>query len=322
METGEVARLLSSRGLPKSLLEKAWRTRLRYRGWEMRFYHPHPRFPTVSVTGNRCALQCRHCGGRYLEGMVPIDSPRKLIEFSLNLEQRDGVGLLVSGGCTPEGRVPLEGFLDALQWIKEHTGLIVNIHTGLVDERRAEELASTGIDIASVDVVGSNQTIRRVYGLEATVEDYRRTLQSLMDTSIPAVVPHLCVGLDHGRIVGEAKALEIIQEARPRQVDIIALIPTHGTPMENAQPPTPMNVAKVIALARLLLPEASISLGCMRPRIERESLETLCLRAGADRMVLPSRATRNWAESQGLKILELDGCCSIPEKLEARALRA
>ncbi len=321
METGEVERLLSSRGLPKSLLEKAWRTRLRYRGREMRFYHPHPRFPAVSITGNRCALRCRHCGGRYLKGMIPIYSPGKLIEFSLNLEQRGGVGLLVSGGCTPEGRVPLEGFLEALQWIKEHTGLIVNIHTGLIDERRAEELASTGIDIASVDVVGSNETIRRVYGLEATVEDYRRTLQSLMDTSIPAVVPHLCVGLDHGRIVGEAKALEIIQEARPRQVDIIALIPTHGTPMENVQPPTPMDVAKVIALARLLLPKAGISLGCMRPRVDRESMEILCLRAGADRMVLPSRAAREWVKAQGLRILDLNGCCSIPEEMESRALR-
>ncbi|RLI08785.1 radical SAM protein, partial [Candidatus Bathyarchaeota archaeon] len=218
--------------------------------------------------------------------------------------------------------VPLERFYDALRWIKENTELIINVHTGLIDEEGAEELASTGIDIASVDVVGSDETIRRVYGLRATVEDYRKTLNSLMETSIPAVVPHLCVGLDYGRILGEAKALEIIWEAQPRQMVILALIPTPGTPMEEVRPPPPRDVAKVTSLARLLMPETSISLGCMRPRAERESLETLCLKAGADRMVLPSRATRSWAESQGLKILELDGCCSIPEKLEARALRA
>ena len=318
----EVQRFLSWEELPKTLLEEAWRVRLRHRGREIRFYHPLPHFPAVSITGEWCALRCKHCMGKYLQGMTPIRSPEKLKEFSIRLEERGGVGILVSGGCTPDGRVPLERFYDALRWIKENTELIINVHTGLIDEEEVEELASTGIDIASVDVVGSDETIRRVYGLRATVEDYRKTLNSLMETSIPAVVPHLCVGLDYGRILGEAKALEIIWEAQPRQMVILALIPTPGTPMEEVRPPPPRDVAKVTSLARLLMPETSISLGCMRPRAERESLETLCLKAGADRMVLPSRATRSWAESQGLKILELDGCCSIPEKLEARALRA
>ena len=153
------------------------------------------------------------------------------------------------------------------------------------------------------------------------MEDYRKTLNSLMETSIPAVVPHLCVGLDYGRILGEAKALEIISEAKPEQMVVIALIPTRGTPMESVSPPPPRDVAKVIALARLLMPETSISLGCMRPRMEREKLETLCLKAGADRMVLPSKTARKWIETQGLKAIELDGCCSIPEELESRAIR-
>jgi len=279
----EVQRFLSWEELPKTLLEEAWRVRLRHRGREIRFYHPLPHFPAVSITGEWCALRCKHCMGKYLQGMTPIRSPEKLKEFSIRLEERGGVGILVSGGCTPDGRVPLERFYDALRWIKENTELIINVHTGLIDEEGAEELASTGIDIASVDVVGSDETIRRVYGLRATVEDYRKTL---------------------------------------KQMVILALIPTPGTPMEEVRPPPPRDVAKVTSLARLLMPETSISLGCMRPRAERESLETLCLKAGADRMVLPSRATRSWAESQDLKILELDGCCSIPEKLEARALRA
>ena len=321
MRPEEVQRLLSSRRLPQTLLDEAWETRLRYRGREMRFYYPHPRFPAVSITGEWCALRCKHCMGKYLKGMTPIKSPEKLKEFSIRLDGRGGVGILVSGGCTPDGRVPLERFYDALRWIKRHTELIINVHTGLVDERRADELASTGIDIASVDVVGSDETIRRVYGLRAKVEDYRKTLNSLMDTSIPAVVPHLCVGLDYGRILGEAKALEIISEAKPEQMVVIALIPTRGTPMESVSPPPPRDVAKVIALARSLMPETSISLGCMRPRMRREELETLCLKAGADRMVLPSKTARRWIETHGLKAIELDGCCSIPEELESRAIR-
>ena len=314
----EVQRFLLGEELPKTLLEEAWRVRLRHRDREIRFYHPLPHFPAISITGEWCALRCKHCMGKYLQGMIPIKSPEKLKEFSMKLEERDGVGILVSGGCTPDGRVPLERFYDALRWIKENTELIINVHTGLIEKEGAEELASTGIDIASVDVVGSDETIRRVYGLRATVEDYRKTLNSLMETSIPAVVPHLCVGLDYGRILGEAKALEIIWEAQPRQMVILALIPTRGTPMEAVQRPPPEDVAKVTALARLMMPETSISLGCMRPRTERKMLETLCLKAGADRMVLPSKAARSWAEAHGLKAIDLKGCCSIPEELEEK----
>jgi hypothetical protein len=305
---------LSSRGISKALLQEAWRMRKLHKGGQLRFYYPYPKFPAISITGSWCALRCKHCLGRYLEGMIPLRSPSEFKEFCVKLERRGGVGLLVSGGCDHEGRVPLERFYDALRWVKENTELIINVHTGLVDEERAEEIASTEIDIASIDIVGSEETIRGVYGLKATVEDYRETLINLLETSIPVVAPHLCVGLDHGRIVGEGEAIKILQDAKPKEVVFIVFTPTRRTPMEDVKPPSPADVGKVIALTRLLLPKADLSLGCMRPRTEREKLEMLALRAGVNKMVIPSKKTRAWAESKHLDALSLDGCCSIMER--------
>jgi hypothetical protein len=227
----------------------------------------------------------------------------------------------VSGGSDPRGHVPLEGFLDAITWVKENTSLIVNLHTGLLNPRQADAIASTGADVISMDIVGSDDTIKRVYGLDATVQDYAETLVNLRDARVPYIVPHVCAGLDFGEIKGEARALEIIGNVDPDIIVIIALIPTRGTGMENVTPPSVEAIAKTVATARLMHSDTSIAMGCMRPKAEKNREERLAIQAGADRIVLPSRSTVEYALSEGFTVKHLDGCCAIPKGLEHLALR-
>ncbi len=317
----EAEAILKTEEAPYELFESAGRTRDSLLGREIRFYYPLPRFPNISVTGGGCALGCKHCGGHYLKAMAGTETPTKLKAFCTRLEADGGIGLLISGGCDAEGRVPLDRFLGALRWVKENTSLIVNVHTGLLDQRQAEEIGSTGVDIVSVDVVGSNETIKSVYGLKASVEDYRETLNSLKEAPVPHIVPHICVGLDFGKIRGEAAALAVARGIDPELVVILGLMPTPGTAMENVDPPSAEILARAITAAKLMCPEAGVALGCMRPRTGKGRIEELAMRAGASRLVLPSRSTIETAEVEKFRVLHLDGCCSIPVGLEARALR-
>ena len=317
----EAEAILTLEVTPQCLFESAGRARDRLLGREIRFYYPLPRFPNVSVTGSGCALGCKHCGGHYLRGMVGTETPSKLKALCTRLEADGGIGLLVSGGCDAEGRVPLDRFLGALRWVKENTDLIVNVHTGLLDHGQAEEIGSTGVDIVSVDVVGSNETIRRVYGLKAMVDDYRETLNSLKEARVPHIVPHICVGLDFGNIRGEAAALEVARGINPELVVILGLMPTPGTAMESVEPPSAEVIARAVTATRLMFPDAGVALRCMRPRTRKERIEELAMRAGASRLVLPSRSTIKKTEAGGFRVMHLDGCCSIPVGLEARALR-
>jgi uncharacterized radical SAM superfamily protein len=317
----EAENILSINGLPQSVLEIAGSLRDERVGRELRFHIPKPRFPSVSVTGARCALRCEHCGGHFITEMVNTDTPEKLKDFCSGLDAKGGVGVLVSGGSDPWGNVPLEGFLDAIRWVKENTSLIVNLHTGLLGPHQAEAIASTGADVVSMDIVGSDDTIKRVYGLDATVEDYAEALVNLRDAHVPYIVPHVCAGLDFGEIKGEARALEIIRNIDPEIIVIIALIPTRGTGMETVTPPSVESIAKTVAAARLMHSDTSIAIGCMRPKAEKNLEERLALQAGADRIVLPSRSTVEYALSEGFTVKHLDGCCAIPKELEHLALR-
>ena len=290
-------------------------------GKELRFYYPMPRFPSVSVTGPTCKLNCRHCGSHYLSHMPEVDTPEKLKSFSARLEAEGGVGLLISGGSTPEGRVPLDGFYPAIRWIKDHTGLIVNLHCGLIGASEAEEIAASGVDIASVDLVGSEETIRGVYGLSARVEDYRDALLSLVDAGVPQVAPHVCVGLDHGAVKGERRALEIASEISPEVIVLLGLIPTAGTPMADVNPPSAEDMGKAATWAREASPISEVALGCMRQRTGRIDLEERLMEAGATRFTLPSKATVETANEMGYRVRFFDGCCAMPRSLEAKGLR-
>jgi hypothetical protein len=274
--------------------------------------YPHPKFPTISITGNECALNCKHCSGHYLKDMIPCPAPNALLTTCLNLASNGARGVLLSGGYNEEGYVPLEPFLDVIKRVKLETGLFLNIHTGLTPTWLARELGRVGVDMVSVDVIGDDETIQFVLGLEQTTRDYKRALQCLK-SAVPHVVPHICIGLHAGEIRGERKALELASEISPKALVLLVLVPTTGTEFEHVNGPSSMEVGELIAEARLKFPNTTLALGCMRPRsAERVELELQALRSGVDRMEIPHKQTLKTARDFGLQVRKLDACCAVP----------
>ena len=185
-------------------------------------------FPTISVTGNGCALNCKHCGGKVLETMHPADSPEKLLALCTKLKQEGAKGVLVSGGCLPDGSVPLQKFMAALASVKRDLGLTVFVHTGIVDAETAVALKAAGVDAALIDVIGSDETIREIYNLNTTAKQYENSLKALSAAGID-FVPHVIVGLHHGELKGELHALKMIKPYKPSAIVVISFMPIHGT---------------------------------------------------------------------------------------------
>lgn len=277
--------------------------------------YPHPRFPTISITGDECALNCKHCGRRYLRHMIPCTSPDLLFEACSKAASNGARGVLLSGGYNSEGYVPFEPFLDAIERVKRETGLFLNIHTGLMPYWLSRELGRVGVDMASVDVVGSDETVKFVIGLEKTRHDYERVLRNL-SSAIPHVVPHVCIGLHGGEIKGEREAIEISARANVSMLVFLIIIPTPSTPFQGIRVPNPSTVGELIAEARARMPDTVLTLGCMRPRdSSRTEFELAALRAGVDRMEIPSGQTLKAARELGFQVKRIDACCAVPNEL-------
>ncbi len=90
-------------------------------------------------------------------------------------------------------------------------GLAVVVHTGIVYPKLAEALAEAEIDAAMIDIIGSNDSIQRVYHLNLTVDDFDRSLYLLEKNDIP-VVPHVLVGIHYGKLKGEEETLRILSK--------------------------------------------------------------------------------------------------------------
>ena len=242
--------------------------------------------------------------------MLPALSPQRLVEVCKDIKAKGGLGCLVSGGCLPDGSVPLEKFVDAIAEVKKTLGLTVVVHTGVIDAKLAGRLAEAGVDAALIDIIGSDETIREIYQLNVSVADYDRSLRVLHKSGIP-LVPHVLAGLHYGKLKGEFKALEMIAKYSPSAVIVIALMPIHGTMMETATPPVPADIARVLVASRLALPNTPLVLGCMRPKGKHKTeTDMLAVKAGVNAIAFPADQAIKLAESMKMETSFSSLCCS------------
>ncbi len=268
------------------------------------------KYPAVSITGPRCDLKCDHCRGKLLEFMIPAADPAALFEKCLTLEQGGACGVLISGGCDRDGCLPWQRFLPALTAVKKRTRLFVSVHAGFIREKDAAGLKQAGVDQALVDVIGSDETLQRIYHVPFGVERVVAGLEALQQAGLP-VVPHIVCGLDFGRMRGEKNALDILARFKIEQIVILSLMGIPGTPVQQVDPPSPEEVAELIAMARLRMPRTPVSLGCARAR-GSDRLGVLAVDAGVNRMALPSDEAIERAQAYGLDIRYQKTCCSVP----------
>ncbi len=268
-------------------------------------------FPTISVTGSSCALNCGHCGGVVLKTMHPAPTPKDLFELGVKLKQNGAEGVLVSGGCMPDGSVPLDNFVEVLSCLKHDLGLTVFVHTGIIGPETAFLLKKAGVDAALIDVIGSRETIQRTFNLKITPQSYVDSLKALDEAELN-LVPHVVVGLDKGKLGGELNALKIIAEnSNPKAIVIIAFMPIHGTEMEHSSPPKPIDIAKVAAAARQMFPNTPLALGCMRPKGKlRAETDGLAMKAGVDAVAFPSPETVEYVKAKGYPSKFSCFCCA------------
>jgi len=303
----------------RDLFDQAWNITRENHGSSFTFYLPgmirygkmRGLYPALSLTGNRCQLLCEHCKGLLLKPMIKAEDPETLITKCLKLAHSGHSGVLLSGGSDREGRLPWKKFYQAIQKIKTETDLFLSVHSGFLDFNTAVALKEAGVDQALIDVMGDEETAKKIYHLDS-LQKVITSLENLFKSGLD-VVPHIVAGLMHGKIQGEYNALHIIRRFNPSSLVIVVLTPLKGTPMSGVLPPSPIEIARLIATARLMMPHTPISLGCERPRNRQgHKMEELAIYAGATRMAVWSKKTIDLALNLGLIPRFQPTCCSVP----------
>ncbi|TGE38318.1 radical SAM protein [Desulfosporosinus fructosivorans] len=301
------------------LLSKAWSLRRRNfpdvinfavpggRHYEGKNFSNSGRFLNVSITGDACALHCDHCQGTMLKGMIPAPTPQKLKEIGLRLREKGATGLLITGGCNPEGMIPLKPFLEAIAYLKS-LNFTIHVHTGLADKEAAVGLKKAGVDKVFLDMIGDAATIQRVYHLDRQPSAFREALEILLAEDLD-VVPHVVIGLNYGKIMGEENLIQTLSDYPLKTLVLVALRPVLNTPMGGVLGPDAADIIRITAQTRLWNPALKLSFGCARPYTQKAWLERGLIAAGINTLAFPLDETIDSAVAHGLKSVMSEMCC-------------
>lgn len=269
-------------------------------------------FPAFSVTAAGCALMCDHCRAKILEPMIPATTPealdRKVRELAAT---HDLQGFLLSGGSTRRNEIRYDRYYPMIERLKrDFPHLKVAIHSALLDEPRARAMAAAGVDTAMMDVIGADATIRDVYHLDRPVEDFERTLAALCATRME-VVPHIVIGLHHGRILGEPAALDIVRRHAVHALVLVVVMPFYAKPGTFATPDA-SDVGRLFLDARRRIPDRQVLLGCARPPgMHRRVTDAYAVIAGLDGIAFPADGALAVADAIGRTAVQAHACCSV-----------
>ena len=269
-------------------------------------------FPAFSITAGACGLNCDHCQKKILEPMIPATNPSMLDEKVRHLIETQGLsGFLISGGSNKRNEISYGRYLPVVEQLKrDHPDLKVAIHSALLDEKRAKDMESAGVDTVMMDVIGADETIRQVYKLDRPVADFEETLAALCGTSME-VTPHIVIGLHYGQIVGEANALDIVSRYPVTALVLVVIMPFYARPGTFVTPGT-SDVGRIFGEARARLPDKQVLLGCARPPgMHKRVTDAYAIMAGLDGIAFPADGAVSVAHTIGRPFEQAHSCCSI-----------
>jgi biotin synthase len=166
-----------------------------------------------------------------------------------------------------------------IRGVKE-LGLEACVTLGMLTLAQAQRLKEAGLDAYNHNLDTSREHYRSIISTR-TYDDRLRTLANVRAAGIT-----VCCG----GIIGMGESVDDRCEMlrtlasltpQPESVPINTLVRVRGTPLENALPVDPLDLVRMVACARILLPRARVRLSAGRTELTREA-QLLAMYAGAN----------------------------------------
>ena len=174
---------------------------------------------------------------------------------------------------------PFEAMLAMVRGVRE-LGLEACVTAGMLTGPQAARLAEAGLTAYNHNLDTSPEHYGQIIGTRS----YQERLETLARVRGAGI--DLCCGgiIGMGESIGDrASLLQVLAslEPHPESVPINALVAVEGTPLEAQPPVDPLDLVRMVATARILMPHSRVRLSAGREGLSREA-QLLCLLAGAD----------------------------------------
>ena len=240
----------------------------------------------LSVRTGGCEEDCAYCPQSLHHSSDVTGRPELELQVQAVLEraqaaQRAGAHRLCLGWAWREIRdgAPFEAMLEMVRGVRQ-LGLEACVTAGMITDQQAQRLAEAGLTSYNHNL----DTSPEHYGQIISTRTYQERLETLERARGAGL--SLCCGGIIG--MGEqpsdrASMLQVLANLspHPESVPINGLVAVEGTPLEGQAPFEPLDLLRMVAVARILMPHSRVRLSAGREQLNREA-QILCLLAGAD----------------------------------------
>jgi biotin synthase len=237
----------------------------------------------LSIKTGGCAENCGYCSqsSHFETGL----KASKLMALN---EVKSAAAQAKAGGATrfcmgAAWREPKDRDIDTLcEMVHEvkAMGMETCMTLGMLSKPQAQRLAEAGLDYYNHNIDTGPEYYEKVVTTR-TLADRLDTLENVREAGM-----NVCCGGIIGMGESGADRASLLQvlagfNPHPESVPINALVPVEGTPLQELAAVDPLDLVRMVATARILMPHSRVRLSAGREQLNREA-QILCLLAGAD----------------------------------------
>jgi biotin synthase len=237
----------------------------------------------ISIKTGGCAEDCGYCNqsahfdtGLKASKLMDIDSVIK----GAKAAKAGGASRFCMGAAWREPKERDMAALCNMVSDVKNMGLETCMTLGMLTDDQAKRLKDSGLDYYNHNIDTAPEDYGRVISTR-TFEDRLATLNRVRQSGMKVCCGGI-VGMGERAEdrVGLLLALANMNPA-PESVPINALVPIAGTPLGDSEPVHPIEFARLIAAARIMMPESYVRLSAGREEMSDEA-QALCFMAGAN----------------------------------------
>ena len=238
----------------------------------------------ISIKTGSCPEDCKYCPQ---SAHYNVDLKKEKLIDLLSLEnaaiqaKKNGAHRFCMGAAwkkLKDGK-DLETVVKMIKTVKS-LDLEACVTLGSITKDQAKKLKDAGLDAYNHNIDTSPEFYKEI----VTTRSFEERLETLNN------VRHAGINVCSGGILGmgetwddRAKMLKILSDMdpQPESVPINALVPIKGTPLQNQKRIDSIEIVRVIATARIIMPKSRIRLSAGRKSFSKET-QILCLLSGAN----------------------------------------
>ena len=238
----------------------------------------------ISIKTGSCPEDCKYCPQ---SAHYNVDLKKEKLIDLLSLEnaaiqaKKNGAHRFCMGAAwkkLKDGK-DLETVVKMIKTVKS-LDLEACVTLGSITKDQAKKLKDAGLDAYNHNIDTSPEFYKEI----VTTRSFEERLETLNN------VRHAGINVCSGGILGmgetwddRAKMLKILSDMdpQPESVPINALVPVKGTPLQNQKRIDSIEIVRVIATARIIMPKSRIRLSAGRKSFSKET-QILCLLSGAN----------------------------------------